>query len=71
VLQDKQAEHADFKEQIECRDAAIFMSIPALLVYLAAAQADTSAEVCERFLPEKTELKKLACEFAKVLNEAT
>ena len=52
VLQDKQIEHPEFKEQIECRDSVIFMSIPSLLVYLAAAKADMKAqEVCDRFMP--------------------
>lgn len=39
LLQDKQDEHRDFKEQIECSDPVIFMSIPSLLVYIAALQS--------------------------------
>ena len=32
VLQQKQSDHREFREQIECRDSIIFMSIPSLLV---------------------------------------
>jgi hypothetical protein len=52
VLSAKQAEHAEFKEQIECRDAAIFMSIPSLLVFRAASKDPVAIETCSRFLPD-------------------
>ena len=54
LLQDKQDEHRDFKEQIECSDPAIFMSIPSLLVYIAALESKEAIakQVCERFMPQ-------------------
>ena len=57
VLEQKQAEHEEFREQIECRDAVIFMSIPSLLVQQAAlAERDhISADLAERFLPRLME----------------
>lgn len=36
VLEQKQTEYEEFREQIDCRDAAIFISIPSLLVHQAA-----------------------------------
>ena len=45
-------EYKEFKEQVECRDASIFMSIPSLLVYQAASDTKVPiwTNICERFM---------------------
>ena len=55
-----QQELPEFNEQVECRDAAIFMSIPALLIMealleTAAQGSDIWRNLCTRFKEDITE----------------
>jgi hypothetical protein len=73
VLQQKQSDHREFREQIEYRDSIIFMSIPSLLVYLAATRADMEATaVCDRFWPamrQSTQYSEVVKGVAELRNE--
>ena len=45
-------EFKEFKEQVECREASIFMTIPSLLVYQAVSKSKIPiwSKLCERFM---------------------
>ena len=59
-------EFKEFKEQVDCKEASIFMSIPSLLVYQAVTDSKVPIwnNICERFF-EGVTTKKL---FSHTLN---
>lgn len=43
--------HRNLKEQVECREADIFMTIPSLLVLRTLEEEKIESSICQRFYP--------------------
>jgi len=60
VLEETCSKFKDFSEQVECRDASIFVSLPSLLVLKALLpNSSLPTAICERFLPGFWELERV------------